>query len=215
MSNLSTADFKQQQSTLSQEPALQPSSQNMDTSTDVRQRIYLACRAIFSGQNAQFRRRKIIKKLVREHSSTLHPLIEELQESKLIDLIRQLLQEKVFQSISRAEQEFPQLFLSSPAQDAEREASEAGAALLVEQALVDDSSSDDEDYLPAEEVPTPVLDEQSSQSGMVSNRQDVNYHLLTAEKYKHNHQHRHQHRQRDMLSFLRSILYSIPIIHSI
>lgn len=141
----------------------------MDTSTDVRQRIYLSCRAIFSGQSAQFRKHKIVKKLVRKHRSTLHPLIEELQEWRLIDFIRQLLQEEVFQSISRAEQEFPQLFLSSPAQDAEREASEAGAALLVEQALMDDTSSDDEEYLPAEEVHTPVLVEQGIQSGMFFN----------------------------------------------
>lgn len=81
-----------------------------------RRNVYLACRAIFTGQKAQFRRLRVVRKEVTRHLPPKHPLLEDPGTEKVIDIVRGLLEKHVFESELRAKQEFPELFQSSPEQ---------------------------------------------------------------------------------------------------
>lgn len=127
----------------------------MDSTPAIRQRVYIHARPIFSGNNAQLRRRKKVVELVQAYKVTLDPLLEELGESRLVDILRKLLEDRVFESDLRAKAEFPGLFSPILARDAEHEASEIDAARSTEDALeamfsdVEEVPEDDDDIPPA------------------------------------------------------------------
>lgn len=113
-------------------------------------RVYLACRAIFTGTNAQLRRSKKVRELVSTHRRSLQPLIQEFTAEKVVNIIKNLLEKEIFQSDVKAKIEFPELFRSSPTRDAQRAASENDAARSAAEALEEVASregakeSDDE-----------------------------------------------------------------------
>jgi hypothetical protein len=78
--------------------------------------VYLACRAIFTGQKAHLRKQKLVRKELTNHLSVLQPLMRELGTEKVVTILRALLEKHVFESELRAKQEFPDLFRSSPEQ---------------------------------------------------------------------------------------------------
>jgi hypothetical protein len=98
-------------------------------------RVYLACRAIFTGPNALLRRSKKVRELVSTHQGSLQPLIQEFTTEKVINIIKHLLEKEIFQSDVKAKIEFPELFRSSPTRDAQRAASENDAARSTAEAL--------------------------------------------------------------------------------
>ncbi|KAL1962115.1 hypothetical protein VTN77DRAFT_582 [Rasamsonia byssochlamydoides] len=93
-----------------------------------RRLVYLACRAIFAGSNAQIRKPKKIRELVDKHEQALRPQIRDFKPDKVVDILKGLLEKRIFQSDVKAKSEFPELFVSSPARDAQRAASENDAA---------------------------------------------------------------------------------------
>ncbi|KAH6880116.1 hypothetical protein B0T10DRAFT_532044 [Thelonectria olida] len=133
-----------------------------------RRRVYLAAKTIFSGADAQVRRRKIIVKMVHSCSGKLDPLLREFGEPMLVDILRKLLEDRIFELTLRAKAEFPELFAAS-LRDAEREASEAEAASSTQGALDELQSGDEdeeakelpeqmhpaEEYVPKRDIPPP------------------------------------------------------------
>jgi len=100
-----------------------------------KRRVYLACRAIFAGDNAHLRRPKKIREQVEQHTSSLKPLIRDFGVAKVVDISRILLDSQTFQSDLKAKVEFPELFRSSPDRDVQRGESEEHAARSEAEAL--------------------------------------------------------------------------------
>jgi hypothetical protein len=116
-----------------------------------RRRIYLACRPIFAGNNALLRKPKKIRELLLMHLKSIQPLVQDFSIETVADIVKVLLERRIFQSDVKAKLEFPELFHSSPARDAQRATSENDAARSVAEALEevasreDNSKSDDEE----------------------------------------------------------------------
>lgn len=65
------------------------------------------CRRIFTKpQNAQLRQRKTIRSVIRRHNLSVWPFSDE----RLVDILRSLLCDGVFESYSNAQRFFPELF---------------------------------------------------------------------------------------------------------
>jgi hypothetical protein len=107
----------------------------MAYSTADKRRVYLACRAIFSGNNAQLRKPKKIREAVEVRKSSVNPLIRDFGTPKLVEILQDLLNSQVFQSDLRAKVAFPELFRSTPEQDVQRAESEHNAARSVAETL--------------------------------------------------------------------------------
>lgn len=107
-----------------------------------RRRVYLACKAIFTGNNAQLRKQKKIRELVERRRTSLGPLIGDFGIQGVVDILRGLLDDRIFQSELNAKVEFPELFLSSPERDIQRAESENHAAQSAAEALEEIASLD-------------------------------------------------------------------------
>jgi len=108
------------------------------------QRVFLAYRAVFEGNNAQIRQPKAILKVVSKHRKSAQTLLQSLGEKQVLDTLKSLLERKVFQSELEAKLAFPNLFTTSLAQDVLHNASEADAARSQAEALEDMVSQEDE-----------------------------------------------------------------------
>src|SRR5438105_1726251 len=93
-----------------------------------KRRVYVLCRPIFSGINAQVRKLKKVKELVNNSRNSLQPLLRDIGEAKLVRILRYLLEGRIFESELRAKVEFPDLFRPSPFRDVQRQATEIDAA---------------------------------------------------------------------------------------
>ena len=91
--------------------------------------VYLALKNIFKGQDAQVRTPKPIRKLIRKHENApdLRELIAEHTMDNVCNAAKTLLERRIFESTLYAKIHFPEVFDVSPAQSAERVASEAEA----------------------------------------------------------------------------------------
>ncbi|ETS78279.1 hypothetical protein PFICI_10341 [Pestalotiopsis fici W106-1] len=127
-----------------------------------RQRVYLACRAIFSGPKSQIRKNKIVRKEIQDHEHALGSL-SDMDVDEIVEIARGLLERQIFEFDLKARLEFPALFQSSRERDALREASE----LEAEQSVADlleyvTDGEDNDDVWPAEaepeEMPRPEED---------------------------------------------------------
>ncbi|KAL3465037.1 hypothetical protein BJX64DRAFT_297794 [Aspergillus heterothallicus] len=90
--------------------------------------VYLACQHIFRGPNSMVRKRKNVKSLLQQNQPALTDLLREYNIDRTCRVAKRLLDEQIFNSNLQAKIRFPELFDVSPAQNAEREASEAEAA---------------------------------------------------------------------------------------
>ncbi|RYP78913.1 hypothetical protein DL771_000298 [Monosporascus sp. 5C6A] len=100
-----------------------------------KRRVYLACRGLFTGDKARFRKPKTVRKVVERHEASLRTLIHDLGEEKTIEVVCDLLGRRIFESELRAKIEFPELFHSSPNQEIQREVSEVDAARSAAEAI--------------------------------------------------------------------------------
>ncbi|KAI2625546.1 hypothetical protein GGS21DRAFT_531300 [Xylaria nigripes] len=93
--------------------------------------VYLALKNVFKGTNAEIRQLKAIRKLVKKstNDADVADLIEAYNEDIICNIARTLLIDEIFASTLKAKIRFPEVFDVSPAQGAEREASEAEAAI--------------------------------------------------------------------------------------
>ncbi|KAL9002129.1 MAG: hypothetical protein Q9188_004921 [Gyalolechia gomerana] len=115
----------------------------MAISIQDQQRIFLAYRALFEGQNAGVRQAKSIRKILRSGRTLSSPLVQSLGFEKVVSVLKELLQRKVFSSELNAKLAFPVLYETSPEQEARHEASDEGAAKEEAQALQEVEALDD------------------------------------------------------------------------
>lgn len=102
--------------------------------------VYLAFKNVFKGIDAQTRTDKTIKKKIQKHEDGSEEIRALLQEHNLDNVrksIKTLLEGDIFGSTLKAKMRFPELFDVSPAQSAERAASEAEAARTEADAMRD------------------------------------------------------------------------------
>lgn len=97
--------------------------------------VYLACQHIFRSSNSLLRKRKNVKNLIRQNRLALSDILQEYNIDRTCNVAKRLLEDEVFHSTLRAKIRFSGLFDVSPAQSAEREASEAEAARDEENAV--------------------------------------------------------------------------------
>ncbi|KAL4901195.1 hypothetical protein BDW74DRAFT_170350 [Aspergillus multicolor] len=112
----------------------------MASTLEYRRHIYLACKAIFSAQNAAIRKRKAIQKRLEDHKSSLQSLIPDFDIIQTASICQALLEKQVFQSEIKAKLEFPELFTSSVDGDSqhlesEKEAAKSEAEIIEEIAM--------------------------------------------------------------------------------
>jgi hypothetical protein len=107
----------------------------MSHSTAEKRRVFLSYRALFSGDNANLRQSKKIRKLVRKRSSSFGAIIKDYGSEKTVDILKALLEVRVFESSIQAKIAFPELFQVTPARDVQRATSENEAARSEAEAL--------------------------------------------------------------------------------
>lgn len=94
--------------------------------------VYLALKNIFRGADAQIRKAKKVRELVQKSQRNIdvRDLIQEHNLDNVCSVAKALLEQQIFESTLKAKIRFPEVFEISPAQSAERSASEAEAARL-------------------------------------------------------------------------------------
>ncbi|OBT76527.1 hypothetical protein VF21_05437 [Pseudogymnoascus sp. 05NY08] len=107
----------------------------MSHSTAEKRRVFLAYRSLFSGENANLRQAKKIRKLVKKHSSSFEALIKDFGPCKTVDILKALLEVRVFESDIQAKIAFPELFQTTPSRSVQRAAFENEAARSEAEAL--------------------------------------------------------------------------------
>lgn len=107
----------------------------MAISIQDQQRIFLAYRALFEGQNAHVRQPKAIRKILISSKKSSSPLVLSLGLDRVVSVLKGLLERGIFSSELKAKLAFPVLYETSPEQDARHEASDAGAAREEAEAL--------------------------------------------------------------------------------
>ena len=115
------------------ESSLEPNLE-MSISIQDQQRVFLAYRALFQGQNSQIRQPKAIRKILTSRS-TKSTLVKSIGIEKVVSILKLLLEKGIFSSELKAKLAFPILYETSPEQDARREASDVGAAKEEAEAL--------------------------------------------------------------------------------
>lgn len=107
--------------------------------------VYLHCSSIFSGANAHIRKAKKISQLLKNHKASTKILTKEFTLPAVAAVAKELLEERIFESLPRAKLRFPELFQRSETQEAERAASEAEVIRIEAEAAHDIVlTSDDE-----------------------------------------------------------------------
>jgi hypothetical protein len=99
--------------------------------------VYLALKDSFKGADAQIRRAKKVREVVQkaQHNIDVRDLIQEHNLENVCYIVKALLEQQIFESTLKAKIRFPEVFEISPAQSAERSASEAEAARLEADAI--------------------------------------------------------------------------------
>lgn len=109
-----------------------------------KRRVYLATRAIFTGEKAMLRRQSKIRNEITKRSVAMASLTKDMGLQKVLDISRELLEKRIFESNLKAKVEFPELFQSSLEQDAFREGSELDAARSMSEVLENIAETDGE-----------------------------------------------------------------------
>ncbi|KAI4285995.1 MAG: hypothetical protein L6R38_000222 [Xanthoria sp. 2 TBL-2021] len=99
--------------------------------------VYLHCSSIFSGANAQVRRPKKITQLLQKHNAAIKILTKEFPLPAVAAVAKELLEERIFESLPRAKLRYPELFQLSETQEAERAASEVEVIRIEAEAVQD------------------------------------------------------------------------------
>lgn len=119
-----------------------------------KQAVYLSCMSLFRGENAKLRKLKGIKKilLLKQNSPIIGSLKQSHSFEQICDVVKELLEQGIFESTIKAKLCFPNLFQISPDRTAQRAESEAEAARSEAEAIEEAISSDDEAMVVPEEA---------------------------------------------------------------
>ena len=92
--------------------------------------VYLALKNVFKGADAQVRRPKKVRELIQkaQQNVDVRDLIRKHNMENVCNVAKALLEQQTFESTLKAKIRFPEVFEVSPAQSAERSASEVEAA---------------------------------------------------------------------------------------
>lgn len=90
--------------------------------------VYLHCRSLFDGANAQLRKEKAIRRILQAHKTSIPVLSRDFSLEVIYPVAKQLLEEGIFESTAKARLRFPELFETTPAQKSKRAAFEAEVA---------------------------------------------------------------------------------------
>lgn len=123
-------------------------------------RVYIHCRPIFTGVDAQVRKQKRVKELVDASWASLEPLLQGIGQKRVLKILQCLLDGRIFESEACAKLEFPELFLPSSLTDVHREAAEDSAAKSREE-ILDSISSRHDEGLEMDDAPDSEPDEHS------------------------------------------------------
>jgi hypothetical protein len=104
------------------------------SSADCR-RVFLAYRTVFTGPHAHIRKSRKVREVIEQHRGSFQTLIKDFGFDKVADIVKTLLDQRVFESELKAKIAFPELVQSSPARDLQRNESENDAARSVAEAL--------------------------------------------------------------------------------
>jgi len=86
--------------------------------------VYLHCRNVFTGTNARVRKTKSIRKLLEKNKHAFGALIDEYNLATVCNVTKELLDAGIFESTSKAQAQFPELFQSSDGRCEESEPSD-------------------------------------------------------------------------------------------
>ncbi|KAL9602649.1 MAG: hypothetical protein Q9179_002462, partial [Wetmoreana sp. 5 TL-2023] len=92
-----------------------------------RRPVYLYCRTTFTGANARIRKRNNVRKLLEKNKYSFEALTNEHDLGTICDVAKELLDAGIFESASKAQTQFPELFQSSDGRWEESEPSDCGA----------------------------------------------------------------------------------------
>lgn len=98
-------------------------------------RVFLAYRTVFTGPHAQIRKSKKVREVIEQHRGSFQTLIRDFGFDKVADIVKTLLDQRVFESELKAKIAFPELFQTSLARDVHRNESENDAARSAAEAL--------------------------------------------------------------------------------
>jgi hypothetical protein len=130
-------------------------------SANERRRVYIHCRPIFSGVDAQVRKHKRIKELVDASWASLEPLLQDIGQQRVLRILQSLLDGRIFESEASAKLQFPELFLPPSLLDVQRETAEDSAAELREE-ILDSISSHHDEGLYMDDAPDSEPDEHNN-----------------------------------------------------
>lgn len=128
----------------------------MSYSTAEKQRVFLACRPIFTGPQANLRKLKTIQKRIEDHEVRVRPMLPEYNLKRTAMIAKDLLQREVFKFDMKARVEFPELYVSSPAREVQHDAFEDEAARSVAEILDDIVSTYEQDEARDTQETTPA-----------------------------------------------------------
>ena len=147
--------------------------------------VYLHCSSIFSGAKAKVRKPKKIFQLLEQQKSSIEIPLKEFTLPVIAAVVKELLDEKVFESPPRAKLLYPELFQPSETQGAERAASEAEVVRIEAEAAHDIAvTSNDEgedECLETEEVQRQVGPEPTSKD---EGKAPENFQISAAEPWQ-------------------------------
>jgi hypothetical protein len=78
-----------------------------------RRSVYLHCSSVFTGANARVRKTKNVRKLLEKNRQSFRALINEYNLGTICDVAKELLDAGIFESTSKAQTQFPELFKCS------------------------------------------------------------------------------------------------------
>ncbi|PLN86450.1 hypothetical protein BDW42DRAFT_190040 [Aspergillus taichungensis] len=130
----------------------------MSYSVAEKQRVFLACRPIFAGFQANLRKLKLIEKRIADHEHLVRPMLPGFNLKRTAVIAKDLLQREVFKLDMKARVEFPELYVSSPAREVQHDAFEDEAARSVAEILDDIASTYERDEAQdmQEAIPAPM-----------------------------------------------------------
>ena len=125
-----------------------------------RKSVYLHCSSVFTGSNARVRKTKSVRKLVEKNKHSFGALTHEYDLGTICNVVKELLDAGVFESASKAQAQFPELFQSSDGSWEESEPSDFEATKSEADAMEAMISSEEENIKKPD-----VLDPKISQCG--------------------------------------------------
>ncbi len=89
-----------------------------------RRSVYLHCSGVFTGANARVRKTKSIRKLLEKNKHSFGALTDEYDLGTICNVTKELLDAGIFESTSKAQAQFPELFQAFDGSREETESSD-------------------------------------------------------------------------------------------